>query len=400
VIDQGVVSLGAFVLNIILARRLPPAEYGVFSLLFGGLLSLQMINSALLFHPLSVRFGLADEKKQAQLLAATAVMLAFALLPLSFLVGAALLVFGRGDLVPSAIASFVLWQMQEAMRRGLLANFRHDRAVIGDAVSYLGQAVVMLVLAATDSLTLSNALYSMAATSGLAALIQARQLGLSLRVPLGLSRTFCEFWSIGSLVLAYGIVSVMRTQITPWVLAATSGPGSAASFQAVLNVLNAANPIVLGLTNVIPQTAAHARANGNVAAWRSARAYIFMGVPLTFSYYVAALLAPDFILHIFYGTGSSYLELSYAVRLLVIAWMLSYWADMICSFLHGIDSARVALVINTIGAIAVAILILPMTEVLGLTGTCITMVVAHLARLLASLLGLKWTTRNGLSNPV
>jgi hypothetical protein len=122
VIDQGVVSLGAFLLSIILARQLPPAEYGIFALLFGGLLTLQMVNTTLLFHPLSVRFALADEGKQARLLAATAALVAITYIPLSAVIGATLLFFGCGDLLPSTIAWFVLWQMQEAMRRGLLAG--------------------------------------------------------------------------------------------------------------------------------------------------------------------------------------------------------------------------------------------------------------------------------------
>jgi hypothetical protein len=122
VIDQGFVSLGAFLLSIILARQLPPAEYDIFALLFGGLLTLQMVNTTLLFHPLSVRLALADEGKQARLLAATAALVAITYIPLSAVIGATLLFFGCGDLLPSTIAWFVLWQMQEAMRRGLLAG--------------------------------------------------------------------------------------------------------------------------------------------------------------------------------------------------------------------------------------------------------------------------------------
>ena len=38
ILDQGVVSLGAFLLNIVLARHLPPAEYGMFALIIGSLL--------------------------------------------------------------------------------------------------------------------------------------------------------------------------------------------------------------------------------------------------------------------------------------------------------------------------------------------------------------------------
>ena len=54
-LDQGVVSAGAFIVQVTLARRLLAVDYGVFALVFGGLLTLQLCNATLLFHPMSVR---------------------------------------------------------------------------------------------------------------------------------------------------------------------------------------------------------------------------------------------------------------------------------------------------------------------------------------------------------
>ena len=54
-LDQGVVSLGTFLLSVLLARHLAPAEYGVFALLLGMLLLAQVINSSLIFYPMSIR---------------------------------------------------------------------------------------------------------------------------------------------------------------------------------------------------------------------------------------------------------------------------------------------------------------------------------------------------------
>ena len=59
--DQGMVSLGNFLTQIILARKLAPGEYGIFALLFGVLFIMNVCHWALVAYPLSVRGSLADE---------------------------------------------------------------------------------------------------------------------------------------------------------------------------------------------------------------------------------------------------------------------------------------------------------------------------------------------------
>ena len=48
--DQGAVSLGNFLTNILLARALAPAEYGIFALVFGLLLALSSIHAAVVIY--------------------------------------------------------------------------------------------------------------------------------------------------------------------------------------------------------------------------------------------------------------------------------------------------------------------------------------------------------------
>jgi O-antigen/teichoic acid export membrane protein len=383
-IDQGVVSLGNFLVNVFLARVLMPAEYGTFALLMGGLYTLQIVNISLVFYPMSVRLALARGDDRRSLLGTAIVLVAFSLLPLCIVLALTLLAFNLGDIVPSALACFILWQLQEATRRGLLASLSLKAAVVGDTVSYLGQFSIAVALAAVGALSLTNILYGMAATSGLALLIQAYQLRLSLRGPHQLRRTAQDFWSIGRWSLANNLASNLRLQLFPWALALGLGAAGAASFQAVLNVLNLANPVIIGLTNIIPQTAALAQTGGIGQAWRSARTYVYFGLPPIFAYYAFALVAPEFLLYLFYGPGSPYLELSFALRLLIIAFIPSYLTEMICSFLHGVDAPRLALVINALGAATAVLLVFPLSIMLGLAGSCVALAAANMVRLSAA----------------
>jgi O-antigen/teichoic acid export membrane protein len=384
-VDQGIVSLGAFLFNVQLARQLPVEEYGVFALLLGAFLGLQLITSSLLLYPMSIRLPVTQGSGRDALLSATFLLVTLFCVPLAAVLAAALYWFDRGDLILPALAAYLAWQMQEVMRRGLLAEFRHRDAVFGDALSCLGLVVVIALVAYSGHLTLSNALLVMAGSYAAGAVMQTVQLRLSLRQVADLRRTAIEFWSVGGWSLVNNVVSLLRIQIFPWTLAATGGAGAAALFQAALNVVNLANPIILGLCNVIPQTAAKAQqSGGNAGAWRASRIYMLIGVPPTFGYYALVLAVPGLVLSVFYGSASPYVALTFAVQILVVAWAIGYAADMTCSYLHGVNGARFALVINTVGTVASVIFALLLTPAYGLTGGCLSLLGANIARIIAS----------------
>ena len=99
-VDQAVVSIGTFVINLILARNLPQAEYGVFALLISVFLTFQLLNASLIFHPLIFGLSAAEGRMPARLVSATCLLTFGTSLPLAILVGAGLVHLGRGDLPP------------------------------------------------------------------------------------------------------------------------------------------------------------------------------------------------------------------------------------------------------------------------------------------------------------
>jgi O-antigen/teichoic acid export membrane protein len=384
-VDQGLVSLGAFLVNVQLARQLAAEDYGTYALLLGGLLGLQLFNSSLLLYPMSIRLPVLQGPGKKQLQSATVLLVAVACIPLSAALAAGLFLLGRGDLILPALAMFLCWQMQETMRRGLLSEFRYSAAILGDATSYYGQVAAIAALSAMGELTLGHALEAMAVAYAVGAVIQAVQNRISFRQIANLRQTAGEFWSVGSWSLSNNLVSLLRIQILPWTLAAAGGAAAAALFQAALNVVNLTNPVILGLCNVIPQTAARAQqSGGNAEAWRASRIYMLMGVPPILGYYAVVFLVPGLVLRIFYGASSPYLALTLDLQILALAWAVSYATDMTCSYLHGVNGARFALIINMLGAIAVAVMALPLIQTYGLAAGCAALLGANLVRLAAS----------------
>jgi O-antigen/teichoic acid export membrane protein len=295
-----------------------------------------------------------------------------------------LTLFGRGDLVVPAVAWFVSWQLQETMRRVLFAEFRHRTALLGDSISYLGRLAAIFALSLIHNTTLSDAFFAMAAASGIAAAIQTFQVKVDFRrVSLSLESLWAvtkDFWSIGGWSLSNNLVALLRIQAIPWMLAFAFGAASTAGFQAVLNLVNLANPVVIGLCNVIPQAAAQARGDGYRSAWAAVRPYTFIGMLPLIVYYCAALLAPGLVLFLAYGANSPYLDLGQPIQIITVAWIVAYYAEMICSYLHGVDAPKVSFGINAVGAAASVIIAYPLILAFGLTGGCIALLASSVIR--------------------
>ena len=137
---------------------------------------LRCFDYSLISYPLSVRLCSTAADEQADLLANTALLAVRLGLALVMLLALGIELLGGGDILLAAAVCYLCWQAQETMRRCLLANFRYRAAVAGDAVSFIGQAVLIGVLAWMEVLTLVSALYTMSATFLAGALVHASKL--------------------------------------------------------------------------------------------------------------------------------------------------------------------------------------------------------------------------------
>lgn len=385
-IDQGIASLGTFALTIILARSLPLQEYGIFALLLGVLMVLHMVTSSLLFYPMSLNGSIGTESAGVALLRTIFVLLSGVCLAAAGVLALACISVDRVDLIGPVVIYFLCWQAQEACRRYLFTKLRFAAAVPGDVISYLGQVGVLLLLAYDGRMSVAGAFYAMALTSGIAALIQAWQAGLFARPEerSGTAAIIRDCWSLGSWSLANNLLSISRVQILFWVMAALGGATLPAFLQAGLNVVNLMNPVVIGLCNIIPQTAARAHGEGKAQAWRATRPIVLSGVPVAILFFVIVIAAPGTVLGLIYGSTSPYVSLTWPVQILALTAIASYATDMVCSYFHGVAAARLALIVNAVGAATTVIAGAPLIVAYGLSGGCMALGLASIARLCVS----------------
>jgi len=389
-IDQCVVSLGNFALNVQLARHLAVVDYGKFVLFLSAVFVLRTFDYSLISYPLAVRLHSAHRDEHASLMANSALLASALGLGLLLLLVLGIQLLGGGDILLPAASCYLAWQAQETMRRCLLANFRFRAAVAGDALSFIGQAVAIAVLAWAGGLTLDTAIYAMSATFVAGALVHASKLHFGRPNIVEAIRLARDYFALGKWSLIYYEVLILRLQLFPWALAATGSTAATAAFQAAANISNVMNPISLGIGNAIPQAAAHAHVTGGVrGAWRTARGYILFGLPPTLVICAAGLVAPQPLLRLMYGTSSPYLDAALAVQLLVIAAAAEYAGDMIGKTLLGVGAGRLASLMIAFG-LAAAVLSLPLIVLFGVVGASLALAITNLFRLVIAWVALKW----------
>jgi len=368
--DQGLVSLGTFATNIILARTLSPEDYGRYVIIFGVLLFLNSIQYAIITFPLTVRGAASDQNSLRHL--AISSLLFTTILALFLGVGmlGAATILGSIQLAPWAVSSLFFWQFQEVFRRALMAHQRYFEVMWGDALSYLGQALLMLVLYWYGQLSAQSTFAVIALTSAIAGAVQAIQLGLTSIKFSQVWRVVDDFWRLGSWLLLHNLISNFFTFLSfPWALAYLYGVNEAAALQAVLNIIGASHPIIFCMRGlIVPATARSYRAAGKAAAQRITFNYAIQGLILLFPFYAIVLLWPRMLLTAFYGMDSPYLGLEAPLRLFVPAYTLFYMSVILTSFIDGLEETRRALMAQLVSACAFLIIGLPLTAWGGVIG--------------------------------
>jgi len=367
--DQGVVSLGNFLTTIIVARALSPQAFGIWTVIFGLILFLNGLHGSLITYPLSVRVASLDDGDVGQLVVASLALTSILALP------QALILFGAGFLIGGpalglwAIVGLLCWQLQETTRRALMARLAFRTALFTDAISYLGQAGVLWLLARSGQLTPEIGFAVIALTCGVAAVVQLSLIRVRLTVPSGLRDWARSFWMTGYWVLGSSLVTNFSIQAVPWALFLFRGPAEAAGFQAISNLLGVAHPIMLSLGNIVVPAAARIHVKEGLAAARRLALSRAAQFGLLLLPYVAALLIfPRQFLGLFYGPGSPYVALDSALRLLTLIYALHYVSLALKFLLNALEKNRPQFVVELCGSLLLAGLVVPLVLRFGLAG--------------------------------
>lgn len=369
--DQGVVSLGNCVTNFLLARNLPMRDFGIFAILLEAMLFLNSLQAALVIYPLSVRGAVLDQRGLRRLTGACLLMTMILALPL----GAAIALGARAAGASSAAvgvaaaAALLMWQIQETLRRAMMAAGQFGRALPGDVISYLGQAAVLTTLLVAGRLGVAAALVGMGATSLLAAIVQAAQVGILLPKPRQWAGYLLEFCKTGRWVLLGNFTAIITTLGCSWTLTTMHGVEGVGRFQSLANLLKLGNPLMLCLAALIVPAAARARRDGGVAAARRLAWRYALGVAAVLApYYLLLTAIPGTALRWAYGSNHPAVALTAGLRIFVASYSLLFVAQVIGCLLNGIEQSRRGLVPQLAQTLVTLVIAIPATARYGLNG--------------------------------
>lgn len=379
--DQVVASGGNFAITLLLARGLAPAEFGTFVLINSACLIVFGFHANLIVSPLVV-LGASASAAKSRTYSTVALMLTLALLPVSFLVvfsaSASLHREVTGFL---AVISILAWQLQETTRRALISKLRYRDAIWGDAISYLGQALLVGLLIMQPRFTLNETFGVMAATSVAAAAIQCWQLRLAPTTWSQLLVTGTEFWTLGKWLAVVSLTSVVAGPLFPWLLNWFRNKEAVASFQAVINVLGLANPLILSIPAIVMPTVAN-RMRESVGNPSKVLFNLTMRHVLWFELLLAPWLLiltvwPHVALISFYGKATAYGNQTVALRVGVLVYLLTVPMTILAAVLTGSGRTKSNAAMQGAGAVASLVCAPPLIFAGGVVGTMLAETVAR-----------------------
>jgi O-antigen/teichoic acid export membrane protein len=381
--DQGIISLGNFCTNILLARNLPQADYGSYLLIYGALIFLTGTHAALIVYPLSVKGAVADSSELRRLSVHYLLFTTLLTFVSSALVFGVTVAVGKSYVAPIAIIALLFWEIQETVRRALMSHLRHQEATWGDGLSYIGQAVLVWLLAQKGWLSMESAFFVIALTSAVAAALQMFQLQLKNINLEGIWKTAKDGWNLGKWNLIGNLTTVINIHATPWVLAIFHGKEATAAVQAVINILGASNPVIFSINNLMVPSIAKANLEGGMKSVnRVTFKYALQGGLILFPLYLSLALFPRKILELMYGINSPYLNLDNVLRLYVLAYTILYLSQIPSAILAGLEKSKSAFM-GQIGTVASALFIgIPLIITMSTTGAAISSIFSNIARIL------------------
>jgi O-antigen/teichoic acid export membrane protein len=309
ILDQALVSGSNFITGIILVRGLGLVEFGRFTIAYAILLLANSVQLSFISSPMITLGSLCATREERRhfVRGIYGVQLIFcAITSVLAVIGTAAYVRFRhstgaaGFLLPFATA-VVAFLMQDWLRRYYFTIGKASASFWNDAISYLGQVVVLCFLWWKQSLTMNTALWSIALTSGLAYLIGAalERLGCTreetreswrqshaLSIDLGIANQLQWLVYQGAMLIGAGVV----------------GAQAAGGVRATQNVVGPVNVAYQAMENIVPVRAAEEMKRGGIDR---VSAFLFrfgsVGfIALLIFFSAAALFARQF-LSFFYG---------------------------------------------------------------------------------------------------
>jgi len=382
--DQALVSGSNFLTNVILARALGVSEYGVFALIWACVLIANSLQWAFVVTPM---MSVGPKQEEGDRPAYFGVVLLheaiFAFLSALAIFSGIILVniyvpqWNLKNLSLPLIFATFCYQTQDFLRRYFFSVRSSNRALVCDAISYLTQIPIIIVLAHMPHFSVSLALWVIGITSlaGFAFAfrwIERWTLDLD-----ALKSVSVRHWKISRWIAPSALMQMGCSNLFTMAAPIYYGTAAAGILRAAQNIVGVSHIWVIGLDNVVPAEAAHIMHRSGVDATFAYIKSVFIRwglISAAFALIVAAF--PTFWLHLVYG--DKYAEYGYVLQLFAVMYVIGFLSLPLRAALQAIEYT--APIFWSYSAMAVFSILAagPFAKRLGLAGAILGMIAAQI----------------------
>lgn len=307
--DQAVVSGTSFLATVLVGRFAGEQQLGLYSLGFTLIILACGVQESLVVIPYTVFAPRAADERRTRFAASTLLQSVVASLAMSvcLAVGGLALTAPRlpqfAPVVTVLLAAVPTILLREFARRFEFAQMRFAASLVIDGAVAAAQLALLVTLAVSGKLSAAAALAihgGCCCVVGLAWLwIGRRRFSLARGE---IASDWRQSWGLGSWLLAGHVTGITQAYALHWCLAFVLGAAATGEFAAAVTIVSLANPLIIGVGNLLMPVTAHTFAqSGAAGVWRLAlRSTYWLAAGLAW-FSLSAAFAGDQVLAIIYG---------------------------------------------------------------------------------------------------
>lgn len=220
-------------------------------------------------------------------------------------------------------STLLAWQLQDFLRRYFFVRGRGKLAFLNDAVSYLGQLLLLVVLFRIATLNAAKVLWIIADTSALAVVVGMFKLGM-LRSSRGMFvEVSKKHWRFSRWLLASALLQWTSGNFFIIGAGGILGAAFAGALKAAQNIMGVSHIIFQGLENIVPARASYHYFQGG---WTCLLLYLkkvtYWGGACTALIALLAGTFPVFWLTLFYG--DEYQTYGFVLQWYAVIYLLTF----------------------------------------------------------------------------
>ncbi len=395
ILDQGLISGSNFLIGILLARWLVPAEYGAFSLAFSVFLLLSYVYQSLLSEPQAVFSGSAYRQcLRGYLKALLSIQLVVTAFGLGLLGGSAAIVYamGKAEGLPGALAGVAIaspcilffW----LLRRSYYMNLAPARAAMG-AFIYFVLVTGGLFVAYKKALVSPFSAYLLMAIgalgTGLFLLSQVKKVlpPDTCDAPTA-AQAWHKHWEYGRWALAVSVVTWIPYYMYYPLVSAFSGMAAAGQLKALMNLSLPMEQSYTALAILfLPYAARVCREKGVSSSGPLVRRITLLFVGGAVAYWGLLIPFKGVVFHVLYG--GKYMEVAPLIPYVALGttmWSAAFGPAILLRAIESPDSIFYARIVASVLSLVIGV---PATKVFGLWGVVSSIIVANIAAFVISM---------------